>query len=65
MLIVKNICIKLGISGLIKKDLNAKFICVEDVLKNMNDGIISIVIGGFLAIVTYNIVRHLSRDRNR
>jgi len=28
-------------------------------------GIISIVIGGFLAIVMYNIVRHLLRKRNR
>ena len=35
MLIAKNICVKLGIFGLITKDLNAKFIYVESVIKNM------------------------------
>jgi len=32
---VKNICIKRGISGSIIKDINAKFICVKSVLKNI------------------------------
>jgi hypothetical protein len=34
--IVKDICTKLGMSGLTKKDLKLKSICVESALRNID-----------------------------